>query len=130
MYARRAVSDHVENVFSPRGKAQDREKSGAAAHLLRLLSPSDPSTMAVAQLAMKQEAETPPPPSFPPSSAPDTADPLGLEERILTLCSQHAKGITDDVIVKDQPSIDAEKRRTALQRLLSQVWAGLLIINS
>ena len=82
--------------------------------------------MAVAQLAMKQEAQSPPPslpPTFPtlPGTSHTPRDPLGLEERILTLCAQNSKGITDDVIVQDQPTIDAEKRMRALQRLLSQV---------
>ena len=87
--------------------------------------------MAVAQLALKQEAQSPPPSSLPPPSSMITTppgdpghtprDPLGLEERILTLCALNSKGITDDIIVQDQPTIDAEKRMRALQRLLSQV---------
>ena len=88
--------------------------------------------MAVVQVAMKQETQSPPPaPNPPPSPPPATSgpstghviprDPLGLEERILTLCAQNAKGITDDIIVQDQPTIDGEKRMRALQRLLSQV---------
>ena len=102
--------------------------------------------MAVAQLAVKQEAQSPPPPSLPPSFTPGTTgttppgttprDPLGLEERILTLCAQNSKGITDDIIVQDQPTIDVEKRMRALQRLLSQVcgWAfigihGVLLLE-
>ena len=87
--------------------------------------------MAVAQLAVKQEAQSPPPSSLPPTlttgttppAPPSTSprDPLGLEERILTLCALNSKGITDDIIVQDQPTIDVEKRMRALQRLLSQV---------
>ena len=80
----------------------------------------------MARVAMKQEAQSPPPashpPSFPgPSGHVTPRDPLGLEERILTLCAQNVKGITDDIIVQDQPTIDGEKRMRALQRLLSQV---------
>ena len=44
-----------------------------------------------------------------------------LENRILTLCTENPKGISDDVIVQDQPFIDTAKRVKALQRLLSQV---------
>ena len=97
-------------------------------------------------MALKQEAQSPPPPSLPPSFTPGTTgttppgttpcDPLGLEERILTLCAQNSKGITDDIIVQDQPTIDVEKRMRALQRLLSQVcgWAfigihGVLLLE-
>lgn len=93
--------------------------------------------MAVVQVAMKQETQSPPPaPNPPPSPPPATSgpstghviprDPLGLEERILTLCAQNAKGITDDIIVQDQPTIDGEKRMRALQRLLSQGKIELL----
>ena len=90
--------------------------------------------MAVAEVAMKQEAQSPPPsphpPTFPtpPSTSHTPRDALGLEERILTLCAQNSKGITDDIIVQDQPSIDAEKRMRALQRLLSQV--GVASVSS
>ena len=84
--------------------------------------------MAVAHIALKQEAQSPPPSSHPPTFTTSTTppghtprDPLGLEERILTLCALNSKGITDDIIVQDQPTIDAEKRMRALQRLLSQV---------
>ena len=83
--------------------------------------------MAVAQLAVKQEMAVSVDPA-PTTAISDPADPLGLEERILTLCRQNEKGITDDVIVRDQPAIGAEKRMRALQRLLSQVWAGLRLL--
>lgn len=89
--------------------------------------------MAVAHLALKQEAQSPPPPPpSPDNTSPGTSssgpgrDAIGLEERILTLCSLNSKGITDDIIVQDQPSIDAEKRLRALQRLLSQGKIELL----
>ena len=59
--------------------------------------------MAVAQLAVKQEAQSPPP-SHPPHwhhpASPlthDSRDPLRLEERILTLYALNSKGITDDI---------------------------------
>ena len=83
--------------------------------------------MAVAQLAVKQEMAVSVDPA-PTTAISDPADPLGLEERILTLCRQNEKGISDDVIVRDQPAIGAEKRMRALQRLLSQVWAGLRLL--
>lgn len=52
---------------------------------------------------------------------PDPVSLVDLEERILQLCSESPKGITDDMIIKDQPRIDTERRLKALQRLLSQV---------
>ncbi len=53
--------------------------------------------------------------------APEPGNFVDLEERILQLCSQSLKGISDDVISQDQPLLDTERRRKALQRLLSQV---------
>lgn len=49
---------------------------------------------------------------------------VDLEERILRLCSECPKGITDEMISRDQPSLDIERRVKALQRLLSQVRRG------
>ena len=79
--------------------------------------------MAVVEMAIKKEMAAASLPSE--GHAHFSADPLGLEERILTLCSQNPKGITDKLIVEDQPNIDAEKRMRALQRLLSQVMVEL-----
>jgi DNA-directed RNA polymerase III subunit RPC6 len=44
---------------------------------------------------------------------------IDLEERIVELCKGHPAGITDAVIVRDQPSVDAGRRATAINRLLS-----------
>lgn len=71
----------------------------------------------VAEMVVKQEPSDPPPGHAPP----EPVDPVHLEERILTLCAGTPKGITDEMITQDQPFFDAEKRRAALQRLLSQV---------
>lgn len=71
----------------------------------------------VAEMVVKQEPSDPPPGHTPP----EPVDPVDLEERILTLCAATPKGITDEMIMQDQPFFDAEKRRAALQRLLSQV---------
>lgn len=46
---------------------------------------------------------------------------VDLEERILQLCSESPKGITDEMIRLDQPMLDTGRRLKALQRLLSQV---------
>ena len=90
--------------------------------------------MAVAQVAelvaVKQEMPDIPGPSHYPT--PHEVDPVYLEERILTLCGENPKGITDDVIIQDQPLIDTERRLKALQRLLSQVggcgwWVWLIM---
>lgn len=84
--------------------------------------------MAVAHVAgmvaVKQEMPDIPGPSHYPT--PHEADPVYLEERILTLCGENPKGITDDVIIQDQPLIDTERRLKALQRLLSQGKIDLL----
>ena len=71
--------------------------------------------MAVADVAIKQEL------SLGEEEGTPAADPVNLEERILQLCSEHPKGITDDMIRTDQPAIDTAKRMKALQRLLSMV---------
>ena len=96
--------------------------------------------MAVAQLAaavlVKQELPDPPSSSSgqPVDTATDTRSsveshlsvepkpvhPVELDERILNLCLQYPKGITDDIITQDQPQINTEQRLKALQRLLSQ----------
>ena len=49
------------------------------------------------------------------------SDPLELEDRILELCTANDKGITEQTIITDQPSINVETRKKALQRLLSVV---------
>lgn len=51
---------------------------------------------------------------------PKPVHPVELDERILNLCSQYPKGVTDDIIMQDQPQINTEQRLKALQRLLSQ----------
>lgn len=77
--------------------------------------------MAVAQVAelasVKRE-----PPDTPTCPAPShVSHETWLEERILKLCGDNPKGITDEVITQDQPLVDAEKRMNALQKLLKQV---------
>ena len=74
--------------------------------------------MAVAEIAIKQEILSV---EGENSGAIPAADPVNLEERILQLCAKHPKGITDQMIVADQPAIDTVKRMKALQRLLSMV---------
>lgn len=83
--------------------------------------------MAAAQLvtAIKQELSEATPTE---ASHPEPVNLVDLEERILQLCSESPKGITDDVISCDQPSIDTERRLKALQRLLSQVHMMALLI--
>ena len=76
---------------------------------------SDAGTSETLSTARACQAST----SEPPMSLVD------LEERILQLCEESSKGITDTVIMMDQPHLDAEKIVKALQRLLSQVcWCG------
>lgn len=83
----------------------------------RLFS-SSKQGMAVAQIAIKQEVFSG---DDEEATGVATADPVNLEERILQLCAEHPKGITDEMIVADQPAIDTVKRMKALQRLLSMV---------
>ena len=87
--------------------------------------------MAVAQLAaavlVKQELpdtpmDTSSVESHPLAVEPKPVHPVELDERILNLCQQYPKGITDDIITQDQPQINTEQRMKALQRLLSQAW--------
>ena len=63
---------------------------------------------------------------------PRPVHPVELDERILNLCSQNPKGITDDIITADQPQINTEQRMKALQRLLSQacvcVYCGVCML--
>ena len=49
------------------------------------------------------------------------SDPVQIRERILQLCRQHPKGVSDEMISKDQPQVDTHKRMTALQWLLGEV---------
>ncbi len=58
---------------------------------------------------------------------PRPVHPVELDERILNLCSQNPKGITDDIIMMDQPQINTEQRMKALQRLLSQACACVCV---
>ena len=91
--------------------------------------------MAVARLAaavaIKQEPPDSPTATTPrslgateshthPAVEPRPVHPVELDERILNLCSQNPKGISDDIITADQPQINTEQRMKALQRLLSQ----------
>lgn len=77
--------------------------------------------MAVAQLAAMKEEPPDPSDMNPGPSNPDHFDSVNLEQRILALCAENPKGITNEMIMKDQPHILVERRMTALQRLLSQV---------
>ena len=48
-------------------------------------------------------------------------DPVSLEDSIMALCVANQEGVTDEMIVREYPNIDADKRLKALQRLLSTV---------
>lgn len=73
------------------------------------------------EVAVKQEASCKATPTDHALMA-ESVDFVNLEERILQLCSESPKGITDGVIAQDQPLVDTERRVAALQRLLSQVY--------
>ena len=51
----------------------------------------------------------------------ESVDAVDLEERIIQLCKDNTKGISDHVILSDMPSISPEQRVTAINRLLSTV---------
>ena len=56
-------------------------------------------------------------------------DPLDLEGRIVELCTDHEKGVTEDMITADQPTMTKDKIMTALQRLLSMVRVLCIAIH-
>ena len=60
---------------------------------------------------------------------PKPVHPVELDERIMNLCSQYPKGVTDDIIMQDQPQINTEQRLKALQRLLSQACVLLRSVS-
>ena len=61
--------------------------------------------MAVADIVIKQEA----------------IEPVDLESKLLKLCQDNPKGITDATIQQNMPSIPAQQRVMAINRLLSTV---------
>ena len=67
--------------------------------------------MAVADIVIKQES----------------IEAVDLESKILELCKDNMKGITDAIIQQSMPSIPAQQRVMAINRLLSTVW--LLFID-
>ena len=73
-----------------------------------------------------EEQESYKSPSATVSSSQAIAEPpvnlVDLEERILQLCADNPKGISEEVIKSDQPQLDAERRLKALERLLTQVF--------
>jgi len=73
----------------------------------------------MASTSVKSElAETP--------TAP-TIEPIDLEERILDLCGSYPEGISDaELQMKIPPSIDAQQRATAINRLLGKSKIDLL----
>lgn len=66
--------------------------------------------MAVADVVIKQEA----------------VDAVDLEERVVQLCKENPKGITDQIISQDMPNIPPQQRVTAINRLLSMGRIELL----
>lgn len=51
----------------------------------------------------------------------EAVEAIGLEDRIIQLCEENPRGISDATIVKDQPSVDVGRRAAAINRLLSTV---------
>lgn len=85
--------------------------------------------MAVADIAAMTIKEERTSSTDEPAGSSMQADPVELEDRILELCAAHPKGVTDEMIMTDQPSIDTVKRMKALQRLLSMVsYLNIVII--
>ena len=77
--------------------------------------------MAASLVAVKQEEGSCKAISIDHALMAESVNFVNLEERILQLCSDSPKGITDEIITQDQPLVDTERRLKALQRLLSQV---------
>lgn len=51
----------------------------------------------------------------------EAVDVVDLEERVVQLCKENPKGITDQIISQDMPNIPPQQRVTAINRLLSMV---------
>ena len=51
----------------------------------------------------------------------EAVDAVDLEERIVHLCKENPKGVTDQAVQHDMPSIPPQQRVTAINRLLSTV---------
>ena len=51
----------------------------------------------------------------------EAVDAVDLEERVVQLCKENPKGITDQLISQDMPNIPPQQRVTAMNRLLSMV---------
>ncbi|RMX47070.1 hypothetical protein pdam_00016985 [Pocillopora damicornis] len=68
------------------------------------------SNMAVADVVIKQEA----------------VDAVDLEARVVQLCKENPKGITDQIISQGMPNIPPQQRVTAINRLLSMGRIELL----
>ena len=62
--------------------------------------------MAVADIVIKQES----------------IEAVDLESKILALCKDNGKGISDAIIQQSMPSIPAQQRVMAINRLLSTVF--------
>lgn len=65
--------------------------------------------MAVADIVIKQES----------------IEAVDLEGKILALCVENGKGISDAVIQQNMPSIPAQQRVMAINRLLSTVYVNV-----
>ena len=70
--------------------------------------------MAVADVVIKQEA----------------VDAVDLEERVVQLCKDNPKGISDQLITQDMPNIPPQQRVTAINRLLSMVRLIVIVCPS
>ena len=51
----------------------------------------------------------------------EAVDAVDLEERIVSLCKENPKGVTDQLVQQGMPGIAAQQRVTAINRLLSTV---------
>ena len=51
----------------------------------------------------------------------EAVNAVDLEERVVKLCKENPKGITDQIISQDMPNIPPQQRVTAINRLLSMV---------
>lgn len=51
----------------------------------------------------------------------EAVDAVEFEERVVQLCKENPKGITDQLISQDMPNIPPQQRVTAINRLLSMV---------
>lgn len=58
----------------------------------------------------------------------EVVDYVDIESRVVELCKEHPKGITDNLVEASIPGISVQQRVKAINRLLSTVIINLFIL--